>query len=66
MANKQGRLVKELEAVKKDEASGVKAQPVSPGDLRHLKGEILGPSGTVYEGGVFEIDIIVRIIVTYL
>jgi ubiquitin-conjugating enzyme (huntingtin interacting protein 2) len=59
MANKQGRLVKELEAVKKDETSGVKAKPVLPGNLQHLKGEILGPEGTVYDGGVFDIDIII-------
>ncbi|GKY95167.1 hypothetical protein MPSEU_000480200 [Mayamaea pseudoterrestris] len=59
MANKQGRLVKELEAVKKDDTSGVKARPINPDDLRHLKGEVLGPSGTVYEGGLFEIDIVI-------
>jgi ubiquitin-protein ligase len=57
MANKQGRLIKELDAVKKDDSSGIKATPVTVGDLRHLKGSIAGPPGTVYEGGLFEIDI---------
>lgn len=59
MAGKQGRLQKELDALKKDEASGVKARPLVAGNLQHLRGEILGPSGTVYEGGVFEIDIVI-------
>lgn len=54
----KGRLVKELAEVGKDDkTSGVKALPYTEGDLRHLKGTINGPSGTPYEGGVFEIDI---------
>jgi ubiquitin-conjugating enzyme (huntingtin interacting protein 2) len=52
-----GRLTKELKEVAKDDSSGVKAAPVSPGNLRHLTGTIQGPMGTPYEGGVFEIDI---------
>lgn len=55
----QGRIVKELAEVGKDDkTSGIQAQPVTPGDLRHLKGTIPGPQGTPYEGGIFEIDII--------
>ena len=54
----RGRLAKELAEVgKDDETSGVKAIPVTDGNLRHLKGTIQGPLGTCYEGGVFEIDI---------
>jgi ubiquitin-conjugating enzyme (huntingtin interacting protein 2) len=58
MASANGRLTKELTEVGKDDkTSGVKALPVNVGNLRHLKGTILGPQGTCYEGGVFEIDI---------
>jgi ubiquitin-conjugating enzyme (huntingtin interacting protein 2) len=58
MASANGRLTKELTEVGKDDkTSGVKALPVTVGNLRHLKGTILGPQGTCYEGGVFEIDI---------
>jgi ubiquitin-conjugating enzyme (huntingtin interacting protein 2) len=49
--------MKELAAVSKDDSSGVMAEPVTEGQLRHLAGTIHGPSGTPYEGGVFEIDI---------
>jgi ubiquitin-conjugating enzyme (huntingtin interacting protein 2) len=44
-------------ACREDETSGVKAEPISDGNLRELKGTIKGPMGTCYEGGVFEIDI---------
>ena len=57
MANANGRLMKELQEVGKDDTSGVKAKPISEGDLRHLTGTIQGPKGTPYEEGVFEIDI---------
>lgn len=57
-AAKGGRLAKELmEVGKDDETSGVKAVPVTEGNMRHLKGTIRGPQGTPYEGGVFEVDI---------
>jgi hypothetical protein len=59
MANTNGRLVKELQEVSKDDSSGVKAAPVVPGNLRHLKGEVDGPVGTPYAGGKFEIDIVI-------
>jgi len=59
MASK-GRIVKELAEVGKDDkTSGVKAVPVSEGNIRHLKGTINGPLGSPYEGGVFEIDIVI-------
>lgn len=55
----QGRIVKELAEVGKDDkVSGIKAVPVAAGDIRHLKGTIPGPQGTPYEGGIFEIDIV--------
>lgn len=50
--------MKELAEVGKDDkTSGVKANPVNEGDLRHLKGTVQGPLGTCYEGGEFEVDI---------
>jgi ubiquitin-conjugating enzyme (huntingtin interacting protein 2) len=58
MASANGRLTKELAEVgKEDKTAGVKAVPVSDGNLRQLKGTIQGPQGTCYEGGIFEIDI---------
>ena len=59
MASGNGRLMKELAEVSKEDSSGVIAKPVREGDLRHLKGKINGPLETVYEGGVFDIDIII-------
>jgi len=57
MASANGRLMKELAEVGKNDSSGVNAKPKTEGNLRHLVGTINGPSGTVYEGGVFEVDI---------
>ena len=51
--------MKELAEVAKDDSSGVTAKPVREGDFRHLKGTIHGPLETVYEGGVFDIDIVI-------
>jgi ubiquitin-conjugating enzyme (huntingtin interacting protein 2) len=59
MASSNGRLMKELAEVTKDDSSGVTALPVREGDLRHLKGTIQGPLETVYGGGVFDIDIVI-------
>lgn len=50
--------MKELAEVGKDDkTSGVKAVPVTEGNLRELRGTIEGPVGTCYEGGLFEVDI---------
>lgn len=57
MANPNGRLLKELKEVGKEDTSGVKALPVVEGNMTHLHGTIEGPSGTPYDGGVYEIDI---------
>lgn len=53
-----GRLLKELKEVGKNDSSGVHAAPVVESNPRHLKGTVKGPEGTVYDGGVFEVDII--------
>ena len=52
------RLRKELADVASDEVSGVKAVPIDGGN-KHLRGSLKGPVGTPYEGGVFEIDIVI-------
>jgi ubiquitin-conjugating enzyme (huntingtin interacting protein 2) len=57
MAAVNGRLLKELKEVNKQDTSGVHAKPVTEENLKHLKGTVKGPEGTVYDGGVFEIDI---------
>lgn len=52
------RLTKELKEVSKEgDVSGVRAVAVSSNRL--LLGTINGPSGTPYEGGTFEIDIVI-------
>lgn len=51
------RIAKELEDVRKDSFSGVTLEMADDDDLSHLKGTFLGPPGTPYEGGLFEVDI---------
>lgn len=54
------RLKKEMIDCKRNEKlSGVSAYPVVPGNLRHLLGTIKGPTDTVYEGGIFGVDIMI-------
>merc|ERR1712166_935946 len=57
MADKN-RILKELKdlAAGKEE-SGVFAETVGD-DMRHWKGMLKGPDGTPYDGGVFEVDIV--------
>ena len=60
MSSKASRLTKELAEVGKDDkTSGVRAVAVNDKDPKHLKGTIQGPEGTPYEGGVFQIDIVI-------
>ena len=55
----QIRLSKELkEVAKKDVAAGVQATQIGDSE-RHLLGTIIGSEGTPYEGGVFDIDIVI-------
>mmetsp|Transcript_6755 Transcript_6755/g.12021 ORF Transcript_6755/g.12021 Transcript_6755/m.12021 type:complete len:158 (+) Transcript_6755:116-589(+) len=61
-----GRVNKEISVICKPDSSGVIAQ-VAPDDQRvpgkpgwrHLVGTISGPQGTCYDGGVFDVDILV-------
>jgi ubiquitin-conjugating enzyme (huntingtin interacting protein 2) len=56
----ESRLKKELSDVQKEDAtSGVTAHPLNPGNLRELQGTIKGPKDTPYEGGVFQISIMI-------
>ena len=57
MAAQNGRLMKELTACREADTSGVTAKLVTDGDMRHWKGQIKGPEGTCYDGGVFVVDI---------
>mmetsp|Transcript_20503 Transcript_20503/g.48167 ORF Transcript_20503/g.48167 Transcript_20503/m.48167 type:complete len:201 (-) Transcript_20503:36-638(-) len=59
-----GRVKKEIQQIiKTDKTSGVKAHPAPDDNCtlypRHLIGSITGPEGTAYEGGVFEVDILI-------
>uniref|UniRef100_A0A7S2MF87 E2 ubiquitin-conjugating enzyme n=1 Tax=Haptolina brevifila TaxID=156173 RepID=A0A7S2MF87_9EUKA len=51
------RIKKELRDCSKD-SNNLKVLLVDEADLMHWKGEIKGPVGTCYEGGLFAIDII--------
>ncbi|KAF4317089.1 hypothetical protein BBO99_00008017 [Phytophthora kernoviae] len=55
-----GRVRKELEECQKDsELSGVTAVPVTAASVSDLRGTIQGPPGTPYEGGVFDLEIVI-------
>ncbi len=61
-----GRVAKEIAVICKPDSSGIIAVcaaddlhvPSNPG-WRHLIGTIPGPEGTPYEGGVFDVDILI-------
>lgn len=57
MSSVKSRLTKELSEVSKEDSSGVRAVVVDERNSSLLKGTIQGPTGTPYEGGVFEITI---------
>ena len=52
------RPMQEFKALQKDKNSGVEVKLVN-NDYRHWKGRIKGPIDTCYEGGIFDIDIII-------
>ncbi|ETO83060.1 hypothetical protein F444_02862 [Phytophthora nicotianae P1976] len=55
-----GRVRKELEECQKDShLSGVTAVPVNVASLSELRGSIKGPEATPYEGGHFELEIVI-------
>jgi len=64
-ANRNRRLVKEIQDVQKDSHSGVQLEPFNKSntgsdgfdDLTHFKGVFTGPPDTPYHGGTFLVDI---------
>ncbi|TYZ66703.1 hypothetical protein PybrP1_000794 [[Pythium] brassicae (nom. inval.)] len=55
-----GRVRKELDECQRDShVSGVVAVARSPTDLSQLQGTLQGPPGTPYEGGVFQLEIVI-------
>lgn len=57
-----GRVKREIADVRKDKqakSSGVKITLPDESNLLHLKGEIIGPPDTPFEGGVYELDIVI-------
>jgi len=60
MPTDRRRIVKELSECAKDEhLTGVSVKCAEEKNYVHLLGKIKGPSGTVYEGGVFNVDIVI-------
>lgn len=51
------RLLKEIQEVNISNNETCKAWPVNENNLHKWKGQIMGPKGSPYEGGVFELDI---------
>jgi len=60
-ANRNRRLVKEIQDVQSDSQSGVSLEAFKTGDifddLTHFKGVFRGPPETPYEGGKYYVDI---------
>ncbi|KAG6829460.1 hypothetical protein H0H92_004422 [Tricholoma furcatifolium] len=52
------RVNKEIADCKQDTTSGIKIELVGDSPF-HLKGSFPGPEGTPYEGGLFEVDIVI-------
>ena len=53
-----GRIKKEYQDLQKEKNSNVQVKLVN-NDLRHWKGRIKGPIDTCYQGGIFDVDIII-------
>ena len=52
------RLQKELENISKDPSENVSAYPENDSNLFKWRATLIGPVGTVYEGGVFNVQIL--------
>ena len=55
-SNRARRITKELKELKNDPHSTVEIELVRD-DINHLTGSFMGPVGTPYEGGKYEVDI---------
>mgnify|MGYP001392434745 CR=1 FL=1 len=53
----QGRIKAELKAIKLDPPSNCSAAPENDDDVFHWTATIIGPTGSVYEGGIFNLSI---------
>jgi ubiquitin-conjugating enzyme E2 T len=51
------RLQRELTQLASSPPPGVAAWPVDGASMQHLSAQLDGPGGTVYEGGVFALDV---------
>lgn len=56
MSNRTKRIMREMEDLHKDTASGMSAELIQ-NDLSHLRGKFKGPPQTPYEGGEYIVDI---------
>ena len=50
------RIKKELENIRDDPPSNCSAAPKNDDDIYHWDATIIGPAGSVYEGGIFNLD----------
>ncbi|CAO3566419.1 unnamed protein product [Mortierella alpina] len=57
MAGRLRRIQKEIADCQRDQASLIDLQ-VEDGNIMHMKGRFPGPPGTPYEGGMFQVDIV--------
>ena len=57
-ASNVSRITKELEEFRKDPPKNITAGPIDPSNLSVWKAVIIGPEGSPYAGGFFQIDII--------
>ena len=58
MDNLHNRIKKEYQTLQKEKNTNVEVKLVN-NDIRHWKGRIKGPIDTCYQGGIFDVDIII-------
>ena len=58
MDNLHNRIKKEYQALQKEKNTNVEVKLVN-NDIRHWKGRIKGPIDTCYQGGIFDVDIVI-------
>jgi len=59
MSSRVKRIHKELEECRQDVQSGITLRLNNESDLSNLTGYFRGPPGTPYQGGVFQVDIVI-------
>ncbi|KAI8601609.1 ubiquitin conjugating enzyme-like protein [Dissophora ornata] len=58
MAGRLRRIQKEIADCQRDQASHIDLKLVEDSNIMHMKGRFPGPEGTPYEGGMFQVDIV--------